>query len=485
MQRLELLSASEIGELVNGGLIKPSEVLAYFMERIIKRNDRLNAFVYTKFDEAMELALKEDERLLKGEKLGPFAGVPFALKDFLPNKVGWESSHGGVKCLKSIDTTQSVFCKAMEDLGGIAVGKCNAPSYGFRGTTDNPLYGPTKNPFNLAYNAGGSSGGSAAAVSDGLVLIAEGGDAGGSIRIPASYTNLFGFKAGIGTIPSVNRPDAFSASHPYCFNGGLTKTVLDCAILLNKMAYYDSLDPNSRPQTVDYVKALTKSVKGRKIAYTVDFNLFPVKDEVKRKFLEEVQSFKQLGIKVEPVTFNFKHSAYEMAEIWCKAITVDCAIELNLEANKGHDLLKEHEADFPKEFIHYKKVCDQMGIMDLYAFNLVRTEVLDEFERILKDYDYIASPVTIVDGILNTFDKNTKGPVEVNGVKVEPLIGFTETFLANFSGHPAASLPSGFFCNNVPFGMQVIGRKFKDHDLLTLCAHYEKIKPWRLKYPTD
>ena len=118
------------------------------------------------------------------------------------------------------------------------------------------MYGVTKTPFDLKYNSGGSSGGSAAAVADGLVLISEGGDAGGSIRIPAAFCNLYGFKAGIGTIPSNVRPDAYSCSHPYCFNGGLTKSVEDTAVLLNYMSYYDPYDPNSRENKIDFLKEI-------------------------------------------------------------------------------------------------------------------------------------------------------------------------------------------------------------------------------------
>lgn len=243
MIKLEELSASELGFLVNEGKIKPKEVVKYFEERILKRNESINAYVYTKFEEAYEVAFKQEKLLKEGKKLGPFAGVPYALKDFLPNKIGWTNSHGGVKCLVALDEFNSAFNEAMEKAGGIPLGKTNAPSYGFRGTTDNKMYGPTSTPFNLKYNAGGSSGGSAAAVADGLALIAEGGDAGGSIRIPASYCNLYGFKAGIGTIPNIVRPDGFGTTHPYCFNGGLTKTVLDAAILLNYMKGYNPFDP--------------------------------------------------------------------------------------------------------------------------------------------------------------------------------------------------------------------------------------------------
>ena len=480
--QLEKLCAYELGEMVNNHLITPTEVIKYFEDRILKYNKDINAFVYTRFDSAYEQAKKLEEKLSKNIYCGPFAGVPFALKDFLPSKEGWTNSHGGVRCLIAEDTYTGTFCKAMEDAGGIAVGKCNAPAYGFRGTTDNKLYGPTSTPFNLNYNSGGSSGGSAAAVAKGLVLIAEGGDAGGSIRIPASCCNLYGFKAGIGTLPNVCRPDAYSTTHPYCFAGGLTKCVKDSVILLSYMNKYNSRDPMSYPCNTDWLHEYNQPINNLKIAYTEDFNLFPVDENVKGLFNEAIKVLRNAGYDVEPVSFNFKHTALDMAEQWCRGITIDCAIELNNLKKDGTDLLAKYKDDFPEEFIHYKNVCDRLTISDLYKFNLVRTDVLDQFENIFDKYDLILSPTLCVPGIKNTLDRNTKGPEEINGVKVEQLIGWTQTFLANFTGNPAASIPIGFI-DRLPVGMQIIGKRHRDVDVLKLSSISEKLLPWINKYP--
>ena len=479
--KLELLSASELGELVNAKKIKPTEVIKYFIDRINARNASVNAFTYTMFDYALEKAKEYDVRIEKGEYLGAFAAVPFGLKDFLPSKKGWTSSHGGVKCMITTDEENSVFCSAMESLGGIAIGKTNAPSFGFSCTTFNKMYGITKSPFNSEYNSGGSSGGSAVAVADGMLLIAEGGDAGGSIRVPASFNNLFGFKAGVGTIPSVTRPDAFSASHPYCFGGGLTKTVKDAAILLEAMSKYDSLDPLSRPKTQNFAKDYKQDVSGKKIAYTVDFDIFSVEKSVKDKFLKEMENLKSLGFDVTPVHFDFKYTALELARFWCMGRTVDPAIELNLLKQNGVDLLKNNKDDFPEEFVYWKERCDELTIMDLYDFNLARTNVLDEFERVFKDYDYILSPTTAVHGIKNDVVFKTKGPDVIEGAKVDALVGWCETYLANFSGHPAASIPFGTI-DGIPFGVQAITKKFRDLDLLSFASKIEDLKPWRDDY---
>ena len=483
MEKLELYSAAEIGRLVNRHQLSPTETTEYFAKRIEKRNKSINAFVYTKFEEAIKSAKALEKRILKGENVGPFAGVPFGLKDFLPSKAGWQNSHGGVAALIARDPFNSPFTTAMETAGGIAIGKTNAPAFGFRGTCDNHLYGATSTPFNIKYNSGGSSGGSAAAVADGLVPIAEGSDGGGSIRIPAAWCSLFGFKPSVGTVPSVSRPDAWAASHPYCANGGLTKTVEDSAILLSLMAKQNPRDPLSLNTGItDYTAFLNKDIKGMKIGYTADFGIFPVESEVSSAVEKAAFSLESAGAEVEHIDFKINHSALELAEMWCRSISVDTAIELNLQKQSGFDLLKGHAGELPDEFIYWNKAVQKGGIMDYYAFNLIRTDILDAFEDVFKDFDIIISPTTACLPVLNTDDGDTKGPEFINGVKTERLIGFCETFMQNFTGSPAASVPAGLSENGLPIGMQIIGKRFCDKDVLAVSSAYEKIRPWKELY---
>lgn len=480
--RFETLSALEIGALVNERKVTPTEVILYFKDRIERLDPSINAFTYTKFDEALIEAKKEEEKLAKGQYLGIFAGVPFALKDFLPSKKGWTSSRGGVPSLITVDEEDSSFCIAMEKAGAIAIGKTNAPAFGFRGTTDNKMYGPTNNPFNLKYNSGGSSGGSAAAVAAGLVPIAEGGDAGGSIRIPASYNNLFGFKPSPGMIPHVSRPDAWSASHPYCVNGALTKTVEDSVALFNLMHHVDYRDPFSfRKKKKDYLVEMNKSIEGMKIAFTYDFDLFEVDEDIKQKVFETASKLKTKGASIDFVHFDFEYNALELADVWCKSISVDTAIEIKLNQEKGFDLFKDHANELPKEFIKYNKEVLKWNVMDYYRFNLVRTNVYDALEKVFDNYDVIISPTMCIYPPKNN-KKDVKGPKYINGKEVNPLIGFSQTFILNFSGHPAASIPAGIGKGHLPIGLQAIGKRFKDEDVLKIAKTLEDIAPWSKYY---
>lgn len=482
MDRLEELSGVELGKLVNKRKISAREVIDYFAARIAKRDATLNAFTYTKFSDALEEADRVDAKLARREHVGPLAGVPIALKDFLSSKKGWKNSHGGVAALVQTDQVDSMFYSAAHSMGAIAIGKTNAPAFGFSGACQNTMYGQTHNPFDISRTSGGSSGGSAAAVADGLVTIAEGGDAGGSIRIPAGWCNLFGMKPSLGTVPSLCRPDGWAATHPYCFNGSLTKTVEDSALMLTHMAKYDPRDPISLPINAnkDFVKLMKKPIKKMKVAFTWDFDLYPAVDpEVRYIVHAAAQRLKEAGVEViDLVKFNFKHSLDEIMQCWAWAISVDTALDLAYWKQSGLDLVKDHRDQLPEEFIHYNEIAAKATIFSMREFNEIRTDILDNFEDVFVKYDVIISPTAICPPMHN--DDNGRA-IEVAGVKLDPntnFLCFGETPLANFVGYPAASVPAGLTSAGLPTGMQILGRQYHDEDVLAVAHTFEQIQPW-------
>lgn len=479
--QLELLSAAQLGHLVNTKTVSPTEVMNYFIDRVENRNASINAFTYTKYDEALEEAKKLEDNIMLGKVFGKFAGVPFGLKDFLDSKCGWTHSYGGVRSLVTIDKYDSEFCKAAEALGAIAVGKTNSPPFGFSGACQNLMYGATGNPFDITRTSGGSSGGSAAAVADGLLGFAEGGDAGGSIRIPAGWCNLFGFKPSRGTVPSVCRPDAWSATHPFCFNGALTRTVEDSAIIYSKMARYDPRDPMSLPIVagIDFTQ-LKKSDTKFKIGFTLDFDLYPRVDaDVYRVVTHAVKLLKDTGrVDVDMVRFNWKHSLDEILRCWAWTISVDTALDLDIWKSKGIDIIRDYYHEVPEEWVKYNNIAAHADIHDMRKFNEIRTDILDNFEDIFSKYDFIVSPTAVCKPMKLADGGRCK---DVNGFELDPetnFISFGETPLANFTGHPSASIPAGFTHDGLPVGMQVIGKMFGDASVFDLAYLSETANPW-------
>ena len=481
---LKRFTAAELGKEIAEGRLDPEEVIESFIASTERLNPEVNAFTYTQFEYAREQARLLKQRIDNGEPVGPFAGVPFALKDFLPCKKGWQASHGGVPSRITIDTEDSEFCKAMERAGGIAVGKTNAPAYGFSGLCDNKMYGATHNPFDLSHNSGGSSGGSAAAVVSGMVLIAEGGDAGGSIRIPAAWNNLFGFKASAGLVPSRIRPDSYAATHPFCCNGGLTRSVEDAAILMDHMVRYDPRDPFSVPITIDFRNAMNQSLRGKRIAYTSNFGVFPVDPAIDERVHKTAKLLESAGAKVEDISFRLKRTKEELMHAWCLSLSFDSAIEFDELRKQGNDFLKDHRDEVSEVFASYVEAVDKIGKNELYQFNLIRTEILDAFEDVFEEYDAIVSPTALCLPPKNSLIKGmTQGPNEINGVPIDSNLGFAPTFLVNFIGYPAASVPAGLSKEGLPVGMQVIAPKYQDGLIFAIAKTIEALQPWRDLYP--
>lgn len=475
MSVTEGLTALEIGDLVNRREVSPVEVMKECQERIQKDNPKLNAFVYTKFDEAMEEARRLEQQIAEGHYGGRFAGVPVGLKDFLPTKKGWTASHGGVKSMITVDVADSQFYKAVSRLGAIAVGKTNAPAFGFRGTCDNKMYGPTCSPYNTECNSGGSSGGSGAAVGGGLVPIAEGGDAGGSIRIPAAWCGCFGFKPSAGLVPSVCRPDGWTATHPYCCGGPITRSVEDAAIIIEAMKGYNPRDPISVPLPYkDYRHAVFKGVKGMRIALTYDFNLFPTPDpDIVEAIHKAGDMLRSAGAIVDEVTFHFNYRLSEIEEAWLRGISIDSAIDSELDPE--HFGLYMRADDLPEELLEWADIALSSTMLDYRTFHDIRTDILDAHQDVLDQYDAIIAPVTGCLPVPNSNEGLTKGPECISGKPVDPLIGFAYTYLENMIGTPAASVPVGLSRTGLPIGLQVIGRRYFDETVFSICGAIEQL----------
>jgi amidase len=479
---LSYMRAAEIAEHVRRRALSPVEIIEACIERIERRNPSLNAFVYEGFEDARAAARAAEQAVMSGAEVGPLHGVPTAIKDLFDFKPGWPFTFGGIRAMKDcIAQWHCVFAERVEKAGAILLGKTNSPTMGLRGTCDNYLFGPTRNPFDLRKNTGGSSGGSAAAVADGLVPFAEGTDAGGSIRIPAAWCNVVGFKASFGRVPVVMRPNAFAADTPFVFEGPISRSVEDAALVLQTLAGYDPRDPFSIEGTEDFLASTRRSIKGWKIAYTPDFGVFPVEPEVRRIVDEAVRAFADAGAVVEQVEFGLKRTQRELSDAWTRLM-----VPLNIGALEGMkafgiDLMGEHRGDFPPDYLSRIDAGRNLSAMDVMRDQAIRTEVYDAIQNVLSSHDLLVSPTLACMPVDNAADGDTKGPSRIGGVEVDPLIGWCLTYLTNFSGHPSASVPAGL-SRGLPVGMQLIGRRWADADVLAAAAAIERARPWRDHY---
>jgi amidase len=476
-------STAELATLIRSRELSPVEVVEAAIARIEAGNERLNAFVHLAFDDARTAAREAEQAVSAGEELGPLHGVPVAIKDLFDYKPGWPYTHGGIRAFEgAIADFHCVFAERVERAGAVIVGKTNSPSMGFRGTTDNFMFGPTRNPFDLSRNSGGSSGGSAAAVAGGLVSLAEGTDGGGSIRIPASWCGVYGYKASFGRVPMVLRPDAFTGAMPFLFEGPITRTVGDAALALQALAGYDPRDPFSLDEEVDFTAALRGSVRGWRIAYSPNLDVYPVDRRVADLVGRAVREFEEAGAHVEEVSLGLRRDQRELSDLWCRLIMFQNIEALEHWKRGGLDLLADHADDLPPEYRSWVERMYRHTLTDIARDQQLRTEVYYAIQGVFADHDLLLTPTLADVAVANGDEGNTVGPRQVDGVEVDPLIGWCLTYVTNFSGHPSASIPAGLTDENLPVGMQIVGRRYTDVDVLTASAVFEQLRPWHGTY---
>ncbi|MCR4265810.1 amidase [Nitratireductor sp. ZSWI3] len=468
---------------VASGALSPVELTESVIAAVEERNPSINAMVVFGFEDARRRAEQAEAAVKRGDALGLLHGVPIAMKDLFNFKPGWPTTFGGLKAFKDhIADSTSNFVARTEAAGAIMVGKGNSPALGFRGTTDNYLFGATKNPFNLAKNAGGSSGGSAALVADGLVPLAEGTDGGGSIRIPASWCGVVGYKASFGRVPNVARPNAFATTSPYIYEGPITRTVEDAAIAIQVTSGYDPRDPNSLDEKVDFIGSLKRGIKGMKIAYSPDYGIFPIEQAVREVIDRSVRTFEALGAHVELIDPGIPVSQKELSDIWCRMSAHNVLQAMDGFRAMGVDLAGKDRDNLPPELHFWIEEARKQSAQDWLNDHHATSQVYDAIQSTMAKYDLLVTPTLACLPVDNTGDGNTMGPRQIDGIEVDPLIGWCCTYIQNYTGHPAVSVPAGLAHDNLPVGLQIAGRRFADCDVLAAAAAFEAAQPWAHTY---
>jgi amidase/aspartyl-tRNA(Asn)/glutamyl-tRNA(Gln) amidotransferase subunit A len=469
--------ARELAARVRSRELSPVEVVDAFLSRIEEHGGRTNAYV-TVMDESARAAARRAERtLMAGRPLGPLHGVPVAIKDMVAT-AGVRTTLGSRAFSEWIPTEDGREVRVLTGAGAIVLGKTNTPEFAARGTTDNPVFGPTSTPFAPGHNAGGSSGGSAAAVADGLAALGQGSDGGGSIRIPASCCGIFGIKATFGRVPAGSRPNAWFTHTPNLQSGPLARDVADAALMLAVMAAPDPRDPLALPGwDVDPVAACEDGIAGLRVGFSPDLGDFPVEPEVAALVADAVRALEGAGATVEPAEVRFPRPHDELTHLWRRQVGVLYAIDAALFARAGIDLLGEHRDALTPELVELMELGRRQSAVEHRLDDVARTEVLDTVEELFGHVDLLVTPTLGAPPPPNAADGNTLGPRGIDGRPVEPGIGWCLTHPFNFSGHPAASVPAGRL-DGLPVGMQIVGRRFADATVLAAGRALERLRPW-------
>jgi len=476
-------SATKLAAQTRKGERRPSDVIEAHLMAIEETSDRTNAFVTVFEESARKRARALDD--VDPNRRGPLHGVPVAIKDLKAYKEGTRHTFGAVPFADNVTDETATFVERLEAAGAVVVGKTNTPEFGYKAITDNRLVGPTSTPFDIDRNAGGSSGGSAAAVAEGLCAIGQGTDGGGSIRIPAAWCGVVGFMGSFGRVAERERPNGFMLHTPFQFSGPITRTVADAALMLDVVAGPHPRDPFSLPEAgTDYLAATDDPIDEMTVAYTADWEVFPVADAVRETVGDAVSGFEDAGATVDAVDLGIDDDHETLTDAWHHHIAVLTADMARNFEREGIDLLGEHRDTLPSAFVAMMERGFDTSAVAYRQADRIRSRVFDAMQNTFERYDLVVGPTVSVPSVPNANDGDggTVGPSEIEGESVDPLVGWSPAYLMNFTGHPTISLPAGL-ADDLPVGIQVTGRRFADRDVLAAGAAFERERPWHDAYP--
>lgn len=459
-------SATELANLIRNGDLSAVDLMKTTLDRIETHNPSLNAFVAMRTDAALEEAKDLADNIASGKDPGPLAGIPIAVKDMEDTR-GMVTSYGSIPFKNNLAQQDSIQVARLKEAGAIVVGKTNTPEFGFTGFTKNRLYGVTGNPWNPERTPGGSSGGSAAAIAACMVPLATGSDAGGSIRIPASYCGCFGLKPSYGRIP-LGPMSILHMSHTWHL-GPLTRTVTDAALYLDCVTGYHPSDPHSLPHPgFSYVDCLKKMPVGLKIGFSPTLGFARVQKDVASVVTLAVKAFEDLGHAVD---------------IWQGIIPQTDTAWSKLMIKELYALVHEQLDDFREQMgrtlVNSLDTAKEITINDIIDVQATRTALNQKLSEFFSTFDLLITPTMPTEA----FTAKGPPPDKIDGQPISLLDAVAFTYPFNLSGHPAATVRAGLSANGLPVGLQIIAPRYRDDLVLQAAYAFEQIHPWNDEWP--
>ncbi len=409
--------------------VSPVAVVDAVLRRIEALQPIVNAFITVTADEARDAARRAEAALIAGGPLGLFHGVPFSVKDLLFTK-GIRSTMGSLIFADQVPAEDAVPVRRLREAGAILIGKTTTPEFGHKPLTDSPLFGATRNPWDLSRTAGGSSGGAAAAVATGQGPLALGTDGGGSIRIPAACCGIVGLKPTLGRVPHVHQADLFSTTS---YIGPMARSVGEVAACFDVIVGFDPRDPYSRPEPIDDPRGV--EVRGLRLGWLPRVGNRLVDPEVLASCEAAV-----LAARVGP----------HMAKFGDKV-----ARSLRESIDRGA----------------------RWSAVDWGNALGQRTTVYRRVHALFHRFDFLMSPTLARPAL--ALDHDPFEPISIAGETAGSLRGAWYPYMwpFNLSGHPAVSLPCGWSSDGLPIGLQIVGPWYADRRVLALAEHLERERP--------
>jgi aspartyl-tRNA(Asn)/glutamyl-tRNA(Gln) amidotransferase subunit A len=467
MTALAFVSAAELASRIRSRELSSAEIV----EELLARIDRcrgLNAFLTVTADAARAQAREADREIASGRYRGPLHGIPVSLKDLFDTQ-GIRTTCGSRILAERVPSEDATVTARLRQAGAVLLGKAALHEFAYGVTTNNPHFGPTRNPWDPARIPGGSSGGSGAAVAAGLGPVSLGTDTGGSIRIPGALCGVVGLKPTYGRVSRHGIfPLAWTLDHP----GPLTRTVEDAALVLQAIAGPDPADPATLGHDVpDFTEALRRPVSGARLGVVADEYHQEMTDDVRAAFEEALGVLQSLGMHLESVRYprpeeaTIAHTAIIMAE----AATV-------------HERwVRERPEDYGADVLARLRRGQFFSAAQYLRAQRVRALLMEEVGRLLRSHAALVLPT--VPFVAPRIGEDT---VPIRGRASDVRSTATRmTRLGNFTGLPAITVPCGFGAEGLPVGLQIVGRPMDEATILAIAHAYERATAWHTRRPPE
>ncbi|MBI3372993.1 MAG: amidase [Betaproteobacteria bacterium] len=451
------VSATDLLQLYRTKQASPVEATNAALARIEKLNPVLNAFNLIAAEQALAAAEESEARWMKGEPRGMVDGVPTSIKDLLLTR-GWPTLRGS----KTVDPkgpwNDDAPCVArLREHGAVLLGKTTTPEFGWKGVTDGPLTGITRNPWDPSRTPGGSSGGSAAAVAAGMGALSVGTDGGGSIRIPCSFTGLFGIKPSFGRVPAWPLSPFGTVAHV----GPITRTVADAALMMNVLSLPDARDWHQLPHDArDYRVGLDDGVHGLRIAYSADFGYAKVDEEVAQIVKAAAMRFAELGARVEERDPGFEDQGPVFSTHWFSGA-----------AYLLRNFTPEQKAIMDRGLVEVAAQGAKVTMLESIDAAQKRGALGVLMNQFHQDYDLLVTPTLPIPA----FEAGREVADVLRERRWTDWSPFSYPF--NLTQQPAASIPCGFTKAGLPVGLHIVGARYADALVLRAARAFESMMP--------
>lgn len=462
------LSARQMADLIRKKKLSARELMQAHLKQIALVNPRVNAMVtLVPEDQLMAQALAADEATVRGNPQGPLHGLPVGVKDLHSTK-GIRTTYGSPLYKENIPNIDCLVVEREKNAGAIVIGKTNVPEWGLGSQTFNPVFGPTRNPYDLTKTCGGSTGGGSVALACGMVPLADGSDMGGSLRNPPNFCNVVGLRTSPGRVPN---PPGTLGWGTLSVAGPVARSVTDCAFFLSVLAGFDRRSPISIDQSgSQFSQSLAgRSFQGVRIAMFKDLSL-PWEPGVKNAVRAQRKAFENLGCIVEEAEPDLS-DANECFVAWR---------HWSVEAQFG-DILAAN-SDKLNEYVHWH-VQEGRKLTGPYLarIEVKRTALYQRMRQFMEKYEFFILPVNQV----LPFDVATRYPTEIAGVKMENYIAWMKSaYFISTVGNPAISVPCAFSSGGLPIGIQIVGRHNDDLGVLQMAYAFEQATKIGQRRPT-